>query len=350
MKTAIKIFALLLLVTCTSTTVFAQMRGDVNLDNYVSAPDAHRIITNWGIAAAGTPWTEGDVAPYPGGDDQVDFTDLTEVVAYWGSGTPVPLSPIVQANPAMQWAEVIDPNVPAGYRCWDFMLDTASNLEIMEMILTTNTTGDIYQHPLWGAETEPDPYYYAPFPELEFDTYVTLGAWSFPTPTVLMGGAIDIEAGSMKVFNDQDLNITWTTRGDESGPGIFQVARITVADTAVGIWEIAAWETGNDDPSYFQGSIVNGEIFGPFLLGDANNDGVVSAGDYSSVQGKFGNTGDPDIPGDANCDGVVSAGDYSSVQANFGNISADSLLVIPEPATIFVMAIGGLASLYRKRK
>ena len=39
MKTAINIFAVLLIIVCTSTTLFAQMRGDVNLDNYVSAPD-----------------------------------------------------------------------------------------------------------------------------------------------------------------------------------------------------------------------------------------------------------------------------------------------------------------------
>jgi hypothetical protein len=59
------------------------------------------------------------------------------------------------------------------------------------------------------------------------------------------------------------------------------------------------------------------------LLGDANGDGVVSAGDYASVQANFGNTGSAGggLTGDANGDGVVSAGDYASVQANFGNTS-----------------------------
>jgi len=51
-------------------------------------------------------------------------------------------------------------------------------------------------------------------------------------------------------------------------------------------------------------------------------DGVVSAGDYASVQSAFGDTGDTGdtgtgIIGDANGDGVVSAGDYASAQANF---------------------------------
>ena len=349
MKTAINILALLLLLLCTSTALFAQMRGDVNLDNYVSAPDAHKVITNWGFAGPElTPWTEGDVYPYPGGDDEIDFFDLTEVAAYWGNGTPVPLAPVVQSNPALQWAEVFHSNVPAGHHCWDIMLDTASNLEIMEMILTTETEGSIYQHPYWGADTEPNPAFFPTFPEMEYDTYVTLGAWSYPTPTLIIDGPIDIEAGSTKVFDDQDLNITWCTRGDMSGDGIFQVARVTLAETANGIWEIAAWETGNDNPSYFQGSIVNGIIYGPFLLGDANKDGVVSAGDYSSVQEHFGDTGLPNIPGDANCDGVVSAGDYASVQANFGHVAAPAIPT-PEPAILTLLTFGGMILLRRSK-
>ena len=83
------------------------------------------------------------------------------------------------------------------------------------------------------------------------------------------------------------------------------------------------------------------------LAGDANRDGVVSAGDYASVQGHFGETGEPGIPGDANGDGVVSAGDYSSVQANFGNV-AGAITSVPEPASLFFMVLGGLGFLKRR--
>jgi hypothetical protein len=84
------------------------------------------------------------------------------------------------------------------------------------------------------------------------------------------------------------------------------------------------------------------------LEGDANHDGVVSAGDYASVQANFGNTGIEGIQGDANLDGVVSAGDYSSVQANFGNTS--SAQVTPEPATLSLLLFGGFTLLKRRRK
>jgi len=64
------------------------------------------------------------------------------------------------------------------------------------------------------------------------------------------------------------------------------------------------------------------------LLGDANHDDVVSAGDYACVQSNFGNVGNIGIMGDADLDGEVSAGDYACIQANFGNVYT---LPIPEP-------------------
>ena len=79
---------------------------------------------------------------------------------------------------------------------------------------------------------------------------------------------------------------------------------------------------------------IGGLIFlYPGLPGDANQDGVVSAGDYTTVQNNFGSTR---YFGDANHDGVVSAGDYSTIQANFGNAQTT-----PEPTILlaFMMAL-----------
>lgn len=94
---------------------------------------------------------------------------------------------------------------------------------------------------------------------------------------------------------------------------------------AIRYWDGDSWEiltTGATD--YYTVSYDGGTEYATLaatnkLLGDANGDGVVSAGDYASVQANYGNTGDPGIPGDANWDGVVSAGDYASIQANFGH-------------------------------
>ena len=91
-----------------------------------------------------------------------------------------------------------------------------------------------------------------------------------------------------------------------------------------------------------------GVVIAGLLEGDANRDGVVSAGDYASVQANFGNEGVPGIPGDANGDSVVSAGDYASVQGNFGNV-APATTPTPEPATLLLLA-GGSVLLRRRRK
>ena len=98
-------------------------------------------------------------------------------------------------------------------------------------------------------------------------------------------------------------------------------------------------------------NFVSDAVPSPALLeGDANRDGVVSAGDYASVQSNFGNTGEPGILGDANIDGVVSAGDYASVQANFGNTISTSIAPVPEPASMILLAISGIGAFFRRKR
>ena len=87
------------------------------------------------------------------------------------------------------------------------------------------------------------------------------------------------------------------------------------------------------------------------LVGDANHDGVVSMDDYASIQANLGSTGEPGLPGDANYDGAVSADDYASVQTNFGDTSGmGGDMPVPEPATLSLLAIGGLVMLRYRRK
>ncbi len=85
------------------------------------------------------------------------------------------------------------------------------------------------------------------------------------------------------------------------------------------------------------------------LPGDADGDGLVSADDFASVQGNFGDTGLGGILGDANGDGVVSADDYGSVQLNFGNTLGMSGVPVPEPATLLLLSAAGVMMLRRRR-
>ncbi len=168
-----------------------------------------------------------------------------------------------------------------------------------------------------------------------------IGLWDFVVSLDADSESTDLTGSSIAIRYDDALAATLGL--DESELSIFQYID--------GSWtELAATvdttgniiSAGTDSISMFAVGI--GVLAEDTLLpGDANRDGVVSAGDYASVQANFGNTGEPGILGDANCDGVVSAGDYASVQANFGNTAAAT--TVPEPLTLAMLSLGGLALL-----
>ena len=83
------------------------------------------------------------------------------------------------------------------------------------------------------------------------------------------------------------------------------------------------------------------------LLGDANNDGVVTTDDLVAVQQFYGTTGRTDglLLGDANDDGAVTADDLIAVQQFFGTTLAPGL-PIPEAKTVALLA--GLVVLRRR--
>ena len=65
----------------------------------------------------------------------------------------------------------------------------------------------------------------------------------------------------------------------------------------------------------------------------------------------YGTGGGPTfLLGDANGDGVVSAGDYAAVQANFGNTLPTQGAATPEPATMCLLGIGGLLTVIKRRR
>jgi probable HAF family extracellular repeat protein len=78
------------------------------------------------------------------------------------------------------------------------------------------------------------------------------------------------------------------------------------------------------------------------LPGDANGDGTVSFADYQTLEGNFG-TGTTWAQGDFNGDHAVTFADYQILEANFGKSS------VPEPATLSLLILGGLALARRRR-
>jgi hypothetical protein len=79
--------------------------------------------------------------------------------------------------------------------------------------------------------------------------------------------------------------------------------------------------------------------------GDFNTDGSVNGTDLSIMSGGFGST-TGFAGGNANCDATVNGTDLSILSGVFGNVATAA---VPEPLTIGLLSLGGIAMLRRRK-
>ncbi|HDZ21645.1 hypothetical protein LCGC14_0315850 [marine sediment metagenome] len=83
--------------------------------------------------------------------------------------------------------------------------------------------------------------------------------------------------------------------------------------------------------------------------GDFNLDGLVNGTDLALMKVAFGQPGQDYADGNANCDAFVNGTDLAILKTNFGFIAPPSPGGVPEPVTIGLLSLGGLAMLRRRR-
>jgi autotransporter-associated beta strand protein len=88
----------------------------------------------------------------------------------------------------------------------------------------------------------------------------------------------------------------------------------------------------------------------PGQVGDTNNDGVVDAADFITLKKNFGaGVGGGFTVGNFDNTGTVDWKDLRTLMTNMGNGGSGAPATTPEPATLGLLAIGGLALLRRRR-
>ncbi len=162
------------------------------------------------------------------------------------------------------------------YNVWDMMVEVDPDWTTTEMNLTL-TSGEIYQETVGGSNTEPNPAFFASFPDLEWDTYAA-------TPG---GHARSASFAGTTVMDATTFDAVWfdSVTGEA---GTFRIARITLSTDA------------------------DGDITGDAFFA---------------------------IPGETE-PGKESLDDYYVENGN----------ILPEPATLAIIGLGGICVLLRRRR
>lgn len=129
---------------------------------------------------------------------------------------------------------------------------------------------------------------------------------------------------------------------DNSGHSISNIKLVSWADAADEITPNLIIDTSWDPRGVGQ----------PLVPGDTNNDRIVDDLDYVNFVAQFG--GPPGAESaDFNDDGIVNLIDFAIMRSNFESPAATAPGVesapLPEPATLVLLATGGLAALRKRR-
>jgi hypothetical protein len=208
-------------------------------------------------------------------------------------------------------------------------------------------SGSIFQHP-FGGNGPPHPALLPVFPELAYDSFVSLdspvsgGPYGEP---LLVGGSVHLGGSSTAYFTTEGINQGWAPSSSVmvSDQSDFMAARVTLSDEAMGTWGVRSGAGGQI--RYFFGALLNGRLGFFDLPGDYDADGGVGQSDLDLVLQNWGAPATP-APGSwiSNLPaGLVSQDELDPVLINWGSrYMGGDARSIPEPSTVVLLMVAAL--------
>jgi len=198
-----------------------------------------------------------------------------------------------------------------GYVTQDIVIDTTTDWLSAQLIVTLDTPGQIYQHPLQYGDGSPSPALISTDISAAFDTYVSNGVLGTNIVTMSPVGL----GGTVKVFDQDHISVSWfTMSSDETGNR--PLARISLAESANGTWIFRSTASPAGGPVVeMSGKVVSGVMC---VAGDLDASYWVGQMDLDIVLDSWQHTVPYGDRADPTNDGVVNQDDLDVVTRYWG--------------------------------